>query len=127
MEVMEALQSGNCINSLFMLIDRWGIGVMFGVYVAGISGAHLNPAVTLANCVFRGFPWRKFLGYTIAQTLGAFFAAAVIYGNYRSSIDQFEGIGIRTVGGPNSTAGIFSTYPAPHLSTAAQFFGSVSY
>lgn len=32
----------------------WGIGVMLGVYTSGISGAHLNPAVTFANCVFRG-------------------------------------------------------------------------
>lgn len=101
---------------------RWGIGVMLGVYVAGISGAHLNPAVTFANCVFRKFSWKKFLPYTLAQTLGAFMAAAVIYANYRAAIDAYEGVGVRTVTGATSTAGIFCTYPAAHLSTTGQFF-----
>lgn len=49
----------------------WGLGVMLGVYTAGISGAHLNPAVTFANCLFRKFPWRKLPIYALAQTLGA--------------------------------------------------------
>jgi aquaglyceroporin related protein, other eukaryote len=95
---------------------------MLGVYVAGISGSHLNPAVTLANCVFRKFPWRKFFPYMFAQTFGAFIAAAVIYGNYRSAIDMYEGPGIRSVTGNTSTAGIFCTYPAPFMTTTGQFF-----
>ncbi|KAB5583215.1 aquaglyceroporin [Coniochaeta sp. 2T2.1] len=101
----------------------WGIAVMLGVYVAGKSGGHLNPAVTLAACVFRKFPWRKFPIYFLAQLLGAMTAAAVVYGNYRSAIDVFEGgVGIRTVGGDTSTAGIFCTYPAAFLSRTGMFF-----
>lgn len=101
----------------------WGLGVMLGVYTAGISGAHLNPAVTFSNCVYRKFPWRKFPGYMLAQVLGAMAAAAVVYANYQSAIDVFEGgPGIRTVGGPNSTAGIFCTYPAPFMTKTGQFF-----
>src|SRR3954451_20213285 len=54
------------------------LGVTFGVYVAGrISGAHLNPAVTVALAVFKGFSWRKVLPYSGAQLLGAFAAALI--------------------------------------------------
>ncbi|KAK2790857.1 hypothetical protein FQN53_008681 [Emmonsiellopsis sp. PD_33] len=104
----------------------WGLGVMLGVYCSGISGAHLNPAVTLANCIFRRFPWRKFFPYAIAQTLGAFIASGIVYANYKSAIDVFEGgVGIRTVGLDTSSAGIFCTYPAPFMTKTGQFFSEV--
>lgn len=89
---------------------------MLGVYVGGKSGAHLNPAVTLANCIYRKHPWRKFPVYALAQLLGAMTAAAIVYANYKSAIDAYEGVGVRTVASasnPNGTAGIFCTYPAP--------------
>ena len=96
---------------------------MLGVYTAGISGAHLNPAVTFANCVYRKFPWRKFPSYLLAQVLGAMCASAVVYANYKSAIDVFEGgADIRTVGGNTSTAGIFCTYPAEFMTKTGQFF-----
>jgi aquaglyceroporin related protein len=98
---------------------------MLGVYTSGISGAHLNPAVTFANCVFRKFPWRKFPFYLLAQLLGAMCASAVVYGNYKSAIDVYEGgPGIRTVPGysANATAGIFCTYPAEFMTKTGQFF-----
>lgn len=101
----------------------WGIGVMLGVYVAGKSGGHINPAVTLANCVYRGHPWRKFPVYLLAQLTGAMAGAAIVYGNYRSAIDQFEGGSqFRTVTGPNATAGIFCTYPAEFMTRTGMFF-----
>jgi aquaglyceroporin related protein, other eukaryote len=98
---------------------------MLGVYTAGISGAHLNPAVTLANCVYRKCPWKKFPGYIFAQTLGAFVASGIVYANYKSAIDVYEGgPNIRTVPGYSSTAsgGIFCTYPAPFMTRTGQFF-----
>lgn len=96
---------------------------MFGLLVAGKSGGHLNPAVTFANCLYRGHPWRKLPIYALAQTLGAMTGAAIIYGNYRSAIDMYEGgPGIRTVTGPNATAGVFCTYPAPFMTRTGMFF-----
>src|SRR3954453_17169645 len=95
------------------MLEVSSLGVMLGVYTAGISGAHWNPSVTSANCVFRKFPWRKFPTYLVAQVLGAMVASAVVYANYKSAIDVFEGgPDIRTVGSNTSTAGIFCTYPA---------------
>lgn len=97
---------------------------MLGVHVAGISGAHLNPAITFSCCVFRKFPWRKFPIYMVAQTLGALCAAGVVYGNYKSAIDTFEGGShLRTVPPAlNATAGVFCTYPQPFLTKTGQFF-----
>ena len=87
--------------------------------------SHINPAVTFANCIFRRFPWRKFPVYMLAQTLGAMCAAAVVYGNYKSAIDTYEGgAGIRTVPGysDHASAGIFCTYPAPFMTRTGMFF-----
>ncbi|KAK5061301.1 hypothetical protein LTR84_007843 [Exophiala bonariae] len=106
----------------------WGIGVMLGVYVAGCAGGHLNPAITFVNCLFRKFPWWKFPIYASAQVLGCFCGAAVIYGNYKSAIDEFEGgPGIRTVPGysETATAGVFNTYPQPFLSKTGQCFSEI--
>jgi len=84
----------------------WGLGVMLGIYVAGgISGAHLNPAVTLAMAALRGFPWRKLVPYSLAQTAGAFTAAALVYWNYRPAFQKADPLLERT-------AGVFATFPA---------------
>ena len=83
----------------------------------------INPAVTFANCVHRKFPWRKFPAYMLAQVLGAMCAAGVVYANYKSAIDVYEGgPGIRTVTGKTATAGIFCTYPQPFMTRTGMFF-----
>jgi MIP family channel proteins len=89
----------------------WAAGVVIGCYVAGgISGAHLNPAVTLALAVHRGFAWGKVAPYILAQFAGAFAASAVVYFTYHEAINAFEPT--RTL----ATAGIWSTYPQDYLS-----------
>jgi MIP family channel proteins len=94
----------------------WGLGVTMAVYVAGgVSGAHLNPAVTIALAVLRGFSWSKVAPYIIAQVAGAFVGAAIVYLGYMEAFSNFDN-GIRQVAGPQGTAGIFATYPQAYLS-----------
>ena len=67
-------------GSVFSINWGYGVGVMMGVYLSGgISGGHLNPAVTLALAVTKKFPWRKVPAYFLGQYLGAFFASVVVY------------------------------------------------
>ena len=88
------------------IVLGWGLGVTMGIYVAGrISGAHLNPAVTVALAVFRGFPWKKVIPYSLAQTAGAFCGAALVFLNYRPAFYQADP-------GLEKTANIFTTFPA---------------
>jgi MIP family channel proteins len=103
----------------------WGLAVTFGVYAAlGVSGAHLNPAVTLAFAVHRGFPWSKCLPYMTAQMAGAFAGAAIVYLTYAEALAVFDG-GVRQVTGAQATAGIFATYPQPFLTLGAGFLDQV--
>lgn len=65
----------------------WGFSVMVAVYVAGgVTGAHINPAVTLALAVKRGFAWAKVIPYFIAQTAGAFVGALGVFLAYRDGL-----------------------------------------
>ncbi|WNM32068.1 MIP/aquaporin family protein [Streptomyces sp. Li-HN-5-11] len=84
----------------------WGFGVTLGVYVAArISGAHLNPAVTIALACFKGFSWRKVVPYSLAQTLGAFVAALLVRWNYSEVLAKAD------PGHTIKTQGVFSTLP----------------
>lgn len=115
--VAQAVLSSNTAGSILEIHLAWGLGVAMGVYVAGgISGAHLNPAVSLAMAVRGGFPWRKLPAFVAAQFAGAFIASTVVYINYREAFNAFDG-GVRQVTGPHATAGIFATYPQSYLST----------
>ncbi len=61
----------------------WGLGVAFAVFAVGrISGAHINPAVTLGFAIVGEFPWAKVPGYILAQTAGAFTGAVIVWIQY---------------------------------------------
>jgi glycerol uptake facilitator protein len=96
----------------------WGFAVCFAVYVAGgVSGAHLNPAVTVALALRRGFEWTKVPTYIAAQVLGAFAGAALVYFNYHYAIASFESANHITRGTSGSvpTYSIFATFPAGYF------------
>ena len=116
--VAQVVLSANANGSYLAINLGWGIAVMLGVLVAGgVSGAHLNPAVTVALAVHRGLPWRKVAPYALAQTAGAFAGAALVFLTYHEAFAAFDG-GVRQVAGAQGTAGIFATYPQPFLSIA---------
>lgn len=84
----------------------WGLAVMMGVLVAGpVSGAHLNPAVTLGLAIAGTFPWASVLGYIVAQMLGGFVGAWLVWvfykDHYKATADQ-----------PDTILGTFCTMPA---------------
>jgi MIP family channel proteins len=115
--VAQVVLSGETNGSYLSINLCWGLAVVMGVYVAvGVSGGHINPAVTVALAVHRGFPWRKVAPYVAAQVVGAFLASVVVFLTYREAFDAFDG-GVRQVAGTHGTAGIFATYPKPYLST----------
>jgi glycerol uptake facilitator protein len=127
MAVAALNQSGRAANesTIFLasgdwLLITWGwaMAVTFGVYVAGgISGAHINPAVTLALAFKRQFPWGKALPYMAAQVIGAFVGAALVFLVYHNAIASFEATNNITRGDPasNTTFSIFATFPAPYF------------
>jgi glycerol uptake facilitator protein len=98
----------------------WGLGVTFGIYVAGrTTGAHLNPAVTVALAVFQGFSWKKVLPYVVAQFAGAFVAALLIRWVYADAIDALD------PGHTYTSQGIFSTLPGANVSIGTAFLDQV--
>ncbi|WP_432561023.1 MIP/aquaporin family protein [Kineococcus sp. SYSU DK003] len=98
----------------------WGLGVTFGVYVAGrTTGAHLNPAVSIALAVFKGFPWKKVVPYVVAQFLGAFVAAGIVRWIYADAIDTVD------AGTTSATQGIFSTLPGEGISISTAFWDQI--
>ncbi len=89
----------------FTIVVAWGIGVTFAIYAVGnISGAHINPAVTLSFAFAGEFPWNKVLGYITAQVLGAFSGGVLVWIFYIPHWSKTED--------KVSKLAVFSTVPA---------------
>ncbi|KAH7722422.1 Protein AQP-3 [Aphelenchoides avenae] len=109
------------MNGSLGLSVGWGLCLFFAAQLGfGISGAHLNPAISFYQYTVGSIPFMWVIWYSIAQTAAGFTGALLTFVYYYDKIQQFDG-GIRTVVGPNATAGIFATYPGDHLT----FIGSV--
>ncbi|MBV6752451.1 aquaporin [Pseudomonas chlororaphis] len=123
-----ALKVAGATFGLWEISIIWGMGVSMAIYLtAGVSGAHLNPAVSIALWLFADFDKRKLPFYILAQIAGAFCAAALVYTLYSNLFFDFEQTHHMIRGSQASLelASVFSTYPNPALSTAQAFLVEV--
>ena len=116
-------------NTWPVIIFGWGFAVMLGIYVTGaISGAHLNPAVTLALAATGKFSWSKVVPYIIGEVAGAFVGAAILYFVYNGALNHAVALSASkdfatAVGGvfytsPKSFVGTFGAFGDEFLGTA---------
>ena len=79
----------NSSGDWLLITWGWALAVCFAIYtVGGVTGAHINPAVTLGAAIRRNLPWRKVVPYWVVQVLGCFVGAALVYLVYVNAIDR---------------------------------------
>ncbi len=89
----------------FTICVAWGLAVILAIYAVGrISGAHLNPAITIALFFTGDFPGNQVLGYVLAQFAGAFTGAILVWLHYLPHWNLTDS--------PAKKLGIFCTAPA---------------
>jgi glycerol uptake facilitator protein len=100
------LNKSKAQNAGWMVITTgWALGVAMAVYTVGrISGAHLNPAITLGLAAIGRFPWNAVPRYIAAQFLGAFLGAVIVWLAYLAHWPVTED--------PSAKLGVFCTIPA---------------
>jgi glycerol uptake facilitator protein len=102
---------------VFQVAIVWGLGIATAIHLTGaLSGAHLNPAVTLSMAVWSDFPKARVAGYVVAQLVGAFAAAAVLYFVFGDALRMYEqatGV-VRGASGSEASAMVFGEFfPSP--------------
>uniref|UniRef100_A0A3Q4GZG3 Aquaporin-9-like n=1 Tax=Neolamprologus brichardi TaxID=32507 RepID=A0A3Q4GZG3_NEOBR len=119
--VAQTVLSRNTLGEPLTVHIGFSVGLMMAAYVAGgVSGGHVNPAVSLAMVILGKLKIWKFPFYVIAQFLGAFAGAAAVFGLYYEYFNPgFDLTGI------NATGHIFASYPARHLSVLGGFIDQV--
>jgi glycerol uptake facilitator protein len=111
----------NILNSSgdWLLITwGWALAVAFAVYVSGgITGAHINPAVTLMAAMRRQLPWNKVFGHWVAQVLGAFVGAALVFLVYNNAINHYDQVQhiVKGTAASEGTYSTFATFPAAYF------------
>jgi glycerol uptake facilitator protein len=96
----------------------WALAVAFAVYVTGgITGAHINPAITLGAAIRKQLPWNKVPGYWIAQVVGCFVGAALVFLVYNNAINHFDQVNhiVKGTAASLGTYSTFATFPAPYF------------
>jgi len=108
-------------NTWPVIIFGWGFAVMLGIYVTGaISGAHLNPAVTIALAATGKFSWSKVVPYIIGQVVGAFVGAAVLYFVYQGALNHAVALSA-SHDFAQAVGGVFYTSPKAFVGTFGAF------
>ena len=88
-----------------VITTAWGLAVIIAIFSVGrISGAHLNPAVTVSLAAIGSFPWKQVPGYVVAQVVGAFLGAVVVWVLYHPHFAETEDKDLKLA--------VFSTAPA---------------
>lgn len=98
---------------IFQVAIIWGLGIATAIYLtAALSGAHLNPAVTISVAVWGGFPKKRIVGYVASQLAGSFVAAAMLYVIFSGAITEFEMKNniVRGEAGSEASAMVFGEY-----------------
>ncbi|KAL5341962.1 aquaporin-like protein [Aspergillus crustosus] len=114
--------SNNQAGSFPSLAAAWGFAFMLAIYVAGgISGGHLNPAITIALWLWRGFPTKKCFTYILAQVLGAITASGIAYAIYHDAIVQLS-VTFTLPQSQSTAAQAMLTVPKEFVAPATAFF-----
>ncbi|KAG6606530.1 putative aquaporin [Phytophthora cinnamomi] len=111
----QSILSDSKYGDFTQIVFGWGIGVLFGIHIAGgVSGSHLNPAITTTAALFGMFPWKKVPTYVAVQTLASYLAALWVYVLYRPLLNVVD---------PErqTTQAIFATYPNEYVSNFVAF------
>jgi glycerol uptake facilitator protein len=128
--IVNAAVLAGVVQGLWQVAAVWGGAVALAVYATGaVSGAHINPAITVAMAVWRGFPKVKVLPYIAAQVMGAFCGSLILYGLFHGLLQHFELTHHLMRGAPGSEqcAMVFGEYfPNPAMfGTSAEAFRQV--
>ena len=118
----------NAAGDWLLITWGWALAVAFAVYVTGgISGAHINPAISLGAAIRKQMPWNKVPWYWLAQVLGCFMGAALVFLVYNNAINHFDQVGhcgtvlkgctpiVKGTPASLATYSTFATFPAPYF------------